>query len=434
MGPGLFRNGIVRPVNVGVADVAFAPSVRFANGHELHAVAIQSPFAQGMRVHFNAADIRGGRLLVYAPTENGLVVRGPFTDHGPMGTGDFWTATLPGDLVFIELIAAPDAQLVVAEVVHFDRLNTSNTMDAEGAGGPLPCQLDVACEPVNVAARMATGQMTFVKDGSSYVCSGTALNASNSGVPYFITARHCLSTQTAVNSLEVVWDWERDTCTGTLPSYTTLPRNVGGWLLETTSQSDMTFVRLAGGVMNSAFAGWTTATGVNGQGIHHPYGSYKRATWLDDVGTCLSCVCRDPSDFDYYDMINGYLQGGSSGSGVFNASGQLAGQLYGHCGANLDEDCSLADDQHAVYGEFQTSYGYVSRWLIMGDTMHVDAANLSGFEFGTASFPYNTVAEANSAAWPGMRILVEPAQYSELLLLTRQMIFEAHGGSVVMGP
>src|SRR5262249_17160744 len=226
----------------------------------------------------------------------------------------------------------------------------------------------------------AVGQMNFVDGGSGFACTGTILNDldGDTVVPYFLTAYHCLSTQTAVNTLEVVYLWQRNSCGGPLPNYSLLPRSNGGTLLATNSTNsgnDMAFIRLAGNLPGGvSLAGWTTA-GLPSSvaGIHHPGGDWKRVTFEH----------TDPSPFpfllslsQYHFLVQdaGITERGSSGSGIFNDQGQIMGQLYGiscpasHGSMCQNSGCNNRDEYNTVYGKFSVTYPLIRRWLEIGGT------------------------------------------------------------------
>jgi hypothetical protein len=445
--PGPRRVGIVRAI----APVPFtwehAEATVLEDGEKVWTLAIRSPEAFGTRLHFTGFDVGGGSLIVYSLGESGLVTRGPFSERGPQGRGDFWTALLPGDTVFLEATASDEPRFEITEIVHFDRdpagLGGSREDGGDNGNAVFACHLDVMCygePPVDVTARKATGQMNFVSGGEVFVCTGTLLSDHDgeTRVPYFLTAAHCLSTQAEVDTLMVTWFWRRDSCGGTLPDPATLPSNVGGTLLATTDENDMTFIRLAGELPpGSGLAGWTTETGLDeAVGIHHPGGSWKRVTFLSGVGTCPGCVCLDPTDFDYYDMDGGLVEGGSSGSGIFNYSGQLAGQLFGRCSDFSDPDdmnCGNIGNYWAVYGEFEETYPLIAYWLAIGGTMHVDGTAFVPPWNGTPAHPFRTVSQANSAAWDGLRIKIRTGAYPESLTISKQLTLIASGGTVTIG-
>jgi hypothetical protein len=291
----------------------------------------------------------------------------------------------------------------------------------------------------------ATGKMRWCDDGGCGLCTGTVLvdRDPDTRVPWFITARHCLSTQAEVDILEVFWHYETDYCEtdgGTAPPFPgTLESSVGGTLFNTYSENDMTFIRLHDVPPLVGFAGWTTETSVGEFGIHHPKGSYKRLVMLEDVGLCgAGCWCEDATDFDYYDRTTGLTQKGSSGSGAFNWDGQFCGQLKGTCsayhdGGEKDLTCSNIADFYNMYGEFETSYDRIGRYLNIGGTMHVNWEANAMIQIGTVDFPYETVAQAHDAAWDDLRIKIRAGEYPENITLDKHVTLVGDGGIVTIG-
>lgn len=439
--PGPLRVGLARSVGAVPLSINGGSALRIKGSAvaNLWTMAIRSPGAFGIRVHFSNFDVGKGAALVYALDANEAIVSASYTGKGPNYAGEFWTLSLPGDAAYIEVSGAEQPALEVTEVLHFDKPVDGVAEDRGLEPQELACHLDVTCEAVNPIARDAIGQMNFVDGGLGFVCSGTMINDRDdeTTVPYFLTAHHCISTQTVLDTLEVVWLWQRSSCNGPLPSYFTLPRSTGGVLLATQSSNDMTFVRLAGDAPSGiGFAGWNTATSSGAYGIHHPGGSWKRVTFLSDIGFCPTCLfCLNPANFDYYHQDRGLIEGGSSGSGVFNASGQLVGQLFGTCCTDIrcsGYGCSNAGQYKAVYGEFEETYPVIKRWLDIGGTIYVDH-NFTGTELGTLSQPFRTVTGAYNFAWDGARIKIKTGFYPENLVFSKRVIVLANEGPVTIG-
>jgi len=454
------RVGMVRAVGPtplaiagGAAQRITAPGVG-----DVWTMKVQSPGAFGLRLHFSGFDVGDGSVVVYAADVDGVIVRGPYTGRGPQASGDFWTETLPGDTAFIEVTGAVDPRLEVTEVVHFDKDPVGEAEQAHKGAEPgrgsdslahhtptAACHQDVMCHgspPVDPVVRDATVLLNILTPSSVHKCTGTILNDldNETVVPYLLTAYHCdLNTQAAVNNLEVVYGWQRGACGGALPNYATLPRTVGGRLLAnnpTDGGNDMTFIRLNGPLPGGVgLAGWTTATPTRTlAGIHHPSGSFKRATIMTPVGVCGGCTfCADPFDYDFYNMISGTIEGGSSGSGIFNAAGQLHGQLFGICCLDTSgcAPCGTGDVR-AYYGEFETTYPIIRRWLEIGGTIHLNRFYM-GSELGTPSQPFRTVSAANNFAWDGARIKIQAASYPETLTFSKPLEVLAVGGTVTIG-
>lgn len=438
--PGPARVGVVRSVQEEAISADIARPTTLDDGRVMYTLAVRSPGSKAIRVRLTGLDLADSKLLVYGLLDGRPVLRGPFTKLGPQSDGEFWTPMLPGDTAYFEVVGDGPPRFDVADIVHFDRSPFAEEDGGSNGNGVFPCHLDAMCEAVNDFARRATGQMSYISGGSSFVCTGTLLNDldSETVVPYFLTAAHCLSTQSEVNTLDVTWLWQRAGCGGALPNMGDLDVSSGGALVATRAANDFTFIRLNGAAMpGTALAGWTTATGLsNAQGIHHPSGSWKRASFLDGVGACPGCVCVDSFEYDYYNMDNGLVEGGSSGSGVFNSSGQLAGQLRGRCSSCCDPgdmDCSNIDDYWAVYGEFEETHPNIRRWLEIGGTIHVNAANTTPPWDGTPSNPYVLVAQAHALAWNGARIKIQAGVYNEAITLSKRVTLLANGGLVRIG-
>jgi hypothetical protein len=59
--------------------------------------------------------------------------------------------------------------------------------------------------------------------------------------------------------------------------------------------------------------------------------------------------------------------------------------------------------------------------------------NYVGFEFGTESFPYNTLAEGLNAVTYGGFLNIKAGSTSEGALISKRMLIRAVGGTVTLG-
>ena len=146
------------------------------------------------------------------------------------------------------------------------------------------CNLDANCYSNNAQERNAVARMLFTKNGGSYLCTGTLMNdTQNSFKPYFLTANHCISTQTVASSLETRWFYRSPSCnSGTLQS-STVRKTGGAQLLYASGNTDTAFMLLndtpPGGTL---FAGWsanTVAAGTSVVGLHHPSGDLLKISF-----------------------------------------------------------------------------------------------------------------------------------------------------------
>jgi hypothetical protein len=448
-------------------------------GRKLWTAAIRSTGALGLRIHFSQFDAGDRTVRLYSRAQGQVVERGSYVGRGPNRSGEFWSASLPGDTVFLEMEGGGTREPVfeVEEVIHFDQ-PIFGVAPAVGPGQPIiGCHIDVACQPGLSAAAVDASVMigtviydngTTTRAGIAKSCSGTMLRDLDDAtqVPYLITAFHCLSTQAEADSMEVIFRYQRNACDGTLPPLFSLPFSIGAQLLQsnpTDGGNDMVFFRL-NPVQQLAptdppllFAEWSTGNGLTAPsyGIHHPGGGNyfvpgsapdpgdpsghaKRVTIYEPTDYLLCPTIDDGNGGDYFlaNALAGGIQKGSSGSGLFDFNGRFLGQLRAVCGPGIDDtgNCADEDGWRAVYGKFWVSLDIagVRRWMDIGGTINVNRA-YNGVELGTPTQPFNTVTEGYNLAWDGTRIKIRSGNYPETLTLSKQITIVADEGPVTIG-
>jgi hypothetical protein len=136
------------------------------------------------------------------------------------------------------------------------------------------------------------------------------------------------------------------------------------------------------------------------------------------------------------DSGGGIVQGGSSGSGIFNNDGQLMGQALGVCGLTSVPRCDNRGSFLVAYGRFFVTFAFIQRWLEIGGTVNVNRF-FGGSELGTPTQPFRTVNGANNLindqSWDGARIRIQAGSYNEPVTFSRQMTVIANGGTVTIG-
>jgi hypothetical protein len=248
------------------------------------------------------------------------------------------------------------------------------------------CNVDVMCKPGYEAQMRAVARMVFVVDGGGYTCTGSLLNNTlQDQTPYFLSANHCISTQTVASTLETYWNYRSASCGSSQQDSTYQIVRGGAQLLYASSNTDTSFLKLNGAVPgNAAFVGWDATTpsavGTSVFGIHHPSGDWQKfsqgavnqfftctAPYVDPVTgktvfRCPSGSTTTPGNHTYYSVIftEGTTEGGSSGSPLFTSNGRkVMGQLYGGTAS-----CSDLTGFN-VYGRFDLAYaaGGLAKWL-----------------------------------------------------------------------
>ncbi|MBI2215515.1 MAG: trypsin-like peptidase domain-containing protein [Acidobacteria bacterium] len=338
-------------------------------GFEWTAV-IRSPEAAAVRVGFSGFDLPDGSEL-YVFTDGGMAF-GPYTGRGPNGDGEFWTNTVAGSEIVMELHAgrAGAPRFTISAFGHL-----TDAFAIAGALAPRPeaaqpncsvnanCVVGANCVATNSAvntAKDAVAHILFASGGWLYICSGGLVADSDTGtnIPYFVTANHCISRASEASSLETFFFYEA--ACGSCPD-PGAAATTGSTIASTSKTSDYTLLRLSQNAPSgAAFLGWSSAeiaftNNAPLYRISHPKGAPQ--SYSEQVVDTSKGVCRSwpRGNWIYSRDTLGATEGGSSGSPVVNGSGQLVGQLSGACGTNVNDVCDSAKNA-TVDGAFAAYY------------------------------------------------------------------------------
>ena len=254
-----------------------------------------------------------------------------------------------------------------------DKFSTAYSWENDG----LTCEVDINCSATVPAVSNAVALANYMTpDGQNEYCTGTLLNDSvNSGTPYFSTANHCISTQSAASTLHTWWFYKSASCNTTSGNYFELTS--GATLLFTALDTDGTLLRLnAAAPTGVMYAGWDATPPVLDtavSGIHHPQVDAQRISngnilsYSVITGRTATGYFSEASDITNSTLIRTSLltEMGSSGSALFKnitgANPQVIGQLLGGPAAS----CTTAN--YADYGRFDKSFNAgMSDWLVQG--------------------------------------------------------------------
>jgi lysyl endopeptidase len=343
--------------------------------------AIRSEDASALRVRFTNFFLPdGAELYLYNPSGE---VRGPYTGSGPSGDGTFWSHTVAGSLLILQVSVPPGARGPRAEGATFDiaevghlgprfRLGATPTTEAGSdlCGFNASCVRNASCASIPAAiqpARDADAMIEFVSGGFIYICSGglVADTDTTTQIPYFITAHHCLSRQGEADTLEAFFQFSIP-CGGTcFDPNGVVPSTLGSDVMATDKATDYTLLRLRQAPpAGSAFLGWSStpvafSNGVALFRISHPKGAPQAySTHVVDTSR-PTCRSWPRGDRIYSSDVFGATEGGSSGSLVLNAAGQVVGELSGACGYNVSDPCDAASNA-TVDGAFAAYFDQVS--------------------------------------------------------------------------
>lgn len=364
-----------------------------ANGEQITRLQVSSPGALALRIgigienlplkaelrFFSGASGQGRAYRVKA--ENLLRIVGSGQNGGDRAEESvYWSPTLEGDQAIVEIRVESQADVdkvsleirAVSHLIVDPKQSAILPQDAAAS-----CNLDVNCyntkNQSGADIANAVARMIFTSGQSSYACTGTLLaDRAHSNIPFFLTARHCISTAAEAASLETTWFYASASCNSTVQAGNVQSRSGGASLLETYVNNDMTLLRLneqpPAGVV---YAGWDwNAKGENYTMIHHPEGDWKKISfgvaqeqYRCDSASSGQLLCRLEQDGAYFRMFidRGFSEEGSSGSGVFKENAYLVGTLTAGSGA-----CNAA---YGMYGRFKVSYeSGINKWL---DNNHI---------------------------------------------------------------
>ena len=374
----------------GDATVAALEWERMADGSQVADLRIDSTGASALRAALRISRLPDAATLRFLGADaqklfeipgrdvNAAVRRNVDAGEPDPAAHTWWSPVIQGEAISIEieLPAGGDAgtvRLAVPQVSHmFTSADTAfATPTTIGASGS--CEVDASCSTGWSDEQNAVAEMIFSDGTGTYLCTGTLLADQDaaSNTPYFLSANHCINTQTAASTLTTYWFYRSSSCSsGTPGPYRQLTG--GATLLYHTTSTDTSFMRLNNAPpQGTYFAGWyTSATpslGTAVTGLHQPRGDLLKIS-QGAVGGYLTCTAPTNGGFScsnassssstFYDVgwNQGITEPGSSGSALFDGP-YVIGQLYGGSG-----DCTTPGDD--AYGRFDVAYNAgVKSWL-----------------------------------------------------------------------
>lgn len=222
-----------------------------ADGRAVFQAALRSPGARGLRLEILGLARGAGRLWLYPGDE-----ANPAQPVGPYEGGeDFWTGLVEGESLVLEFeVPAGAPRMLPFAVGRISHLLANLAPGKAGArAAALPCNLDVACYPDWDERARSVGRYLFETDGGGAFCSGSLINTRNSsGIPYFLTADHCVSNQAEARSVQVFWFYQSSVCDGPPRNLRDVPTTLGATFLTSGSLElgDYSLLRLTGTLPN----------------------------------------------------------------------------------------------------------------------------------------------------------------------------------------
>ena len=398
--------GLVKPLSPGIevaglsTDRSGARASRGAiqmadpsgDGGFVWSLMVSSLDAGGIRLHVEDMSLPEGAEL-YLYSRDGQA-HGPYAGEGPNGTGEFWTATIfgPEAIIQVKLAAGSGEASLRAVSLRVQEIGLITRNFVEGlrpphsvpAAPPPPgwpcgnanCLVDATCvgsSPAN-SLKLAVAKMEWTQGAYIYTCTGGLIADNNPTQDnFFLTANHCISKNNSAQNVNFYWRFATSSCNAT-----SCPDN-SGWPYQTSGSTvsksgrkgDFTLLHLnSNPPAGSVVLGWNSAPVANTNGanlyrVSNPnFGTqvYSEHNVDSGVGTCAGWPRGERI---YSRDIVGAIDGGSSGSPIANASGQIVGQLSGTCGTNPSQVCSSGPGEAnaTVDGAFAFYFSLVQPFL-----------------------------------------------------------------------
>lgn len=309
-------------------------------GRNARSWTVRHPGATYIRLHFSEFDLAPGDKLELSNADGTEFYS--YSGKGPHGTGEFWAGIVAGDVATLRL-QSTDGTGFGFEVDSYGRGIVP--IDDEPQSPESVCgvnnERDVECYSGTLEYdRAKTTVLEYI--GCCSAC--TAVKVSDSG--QFLTNNHCAATQTAVQSIELRFYYQRPGCNSGTAVVNGTTR--GASLLKTDATLDYTLFSTTSDSSSVPCAQLENRRPNNGEQIYipgHPGAGPKRLSIdsdLDAGGKCTvqsnSCTGNAAGSDVCYSCDT---EGGSSGSPVFSAVTDKVVALhhFGGCynsGARMD--------------------------------------------------------------------------------------------------
>jgi lysyl endopeptidase len=380
LSPGVALSGLER-AHLSARGGSFAGGTlaAAADGGFVWTTSIAAEGAGGIRAHLTGVDLPPSAEVYFFGGDDEAY--GPFGGRGPNDDGDFWTPSVRGDEAVLLVrhvgpATAGDRRHVAFVVADVGYLAAGNPTAVEEAGasfcGNPPCIVDASCQsdPAVTAAMSAVAQLEWVSGAFLYTCTGGLLADTDTAtqIPYLLTANHCISRGRDAKNLEAFFFYRTTACGGSCPSNSAFPKTLGATIKATGSAGDFTLLQLnQTPPSGTAMLGWNKnpiafSDGADLYRISHPnFGPQTFSHHRVDT-SATTCTSWPRGQRIYSRDVVGATDGGSSGSPVVNAAGEVVGQLSGGCGYNVTDVCDAVSNA-TVDGALAYYFGSVAAYL-----------------------------------------------------------------------
>ena len=375
------------------------------NGNRLWQLHLRSENALGLALTLENFKLpKGSTLYLHSP--NGTDIQGSYDADNNTESRKFFIGFTKGKETILTYFEPKNAQnalqnapFTVKKVYH---AYPKGVLSGLGFGQSLPCEININCPQ---GANWQTQKRGVVRirivatEGVGW-CSGSLINTTlQNGAPYILSAYHCADGLTPdFSQWTFFFNYESPDCNN--PTVEPTSRSLQGCVARSGArETDFLLFELNQRIpadFNAHFNGWnrdSTTLPTSETMIHHPNGDIKKITIGTNTPTIQNTqiswtnnVVSPPNSHLRYAFGQGGMEGGSSGSPMFDQLGRIVAQLHG--GGTAADNCSVS---YALGGWLAKSWNgngtVTSRlkdWL--------DPTNSSVLTQDGTSTPINTVS------------------------------------------
>jgi len=316
-----------------------------ANGDRFWRLRIVSAGAQATELFFEDFQLPENAVM-YVYNDAGDQVLGGFTSANNRDHGRFTTGQVMGEASIVEYYEP----LAVRGLGSFTISSVGHAYRFVGGAKAQDCEVDVNCAPEGTgqtAQRDGVVRISVVEGGQLGWCTGSLVNNVNLDCKaYYLTAFHCGVGASAsdFNAWKFYFKYQRTGCgvgsASTGSSVTGCTKRADSNDNGGASGSDFLLLEGEDAIptnYNPYWFGWDANNANPGSGakcIHHPAGDEKKISTVNTVSSSsqwngISAQTHWRTTWAATTNGHGVTEGGSSGSPLYNSSGQIIGTLTG---------------------------------------------------------------------------------------------------------
>jgi len=319
------------------------------NGEEVWRLKIKGANALHLNLGFNNVHLPESARLYITDSKTGELLK-QYSTADNKSHGQLWTPLFTSNDLHLELnidsIERKNLQFEILQAGQGTKAFTADTFNTKSGS----CNIDVACPEGNGWENeiRAVAKYTISDSTGTFACTGTLMNNSRGDMmPLFLTAAHCLVSDTTDASMVFYWNYETSVCDG-IPDGSLDQSQSGSTFISRWDNletgSDFALVKLddmPSTNFNVYYSGWDNRdqSYTGARVIHHPLGSVnpqnseKRISIENDTLTITTYNGTEEDLTANYLQVGawdaGTTEGGSSGAGLWNTNHRLIANLSG---------------------------------------------------------------------------------------------------------